>query len=65
MSLSMQYINQNGLTRCCVCKEKKEVSQVELCMHCDRFACKTCSKLVKNKYQYGYVCKTCASKLQL
>ncbi len=63
MALSMQYINEKGLTRCCVCKTTKEVSQVELCMNCDKFACKTCSKLVKNKYPYGYACKTCYTRL--
>lgn len=60
MGRNSNEINENGETICISCRRKKFISEVELCILCDRFVCKSCATYLRQGDPfYGWVCKRC------
>lgn len=55
MGLNSNQLNETGHAKCIVCGKKVHISNVEVCVKCDRFACKSCT----TKENGNSVCKKC------
>ena len=63
MSYNSESLNENGEGMCISCRKKFPLHQLETCEVCQRFVCKSCAVYRRQGYPYGYVCKSCARKL--
>lgn len=55
MSYSSTHVNEKGEVMCKTCRRKFKLNEVESCVRCDRFVCKSCATR-----QDGFpVCKDC------
>lgn len=64
MSLNSSSLNENGEALCVSCKKKFGISNLETCVVCDKFVCKSCATYRRQGDPYGYVCKSCQNKLK-
>lgn len=55
MALNSRQLDENGYAKCAVCGKKVYISNLESCIRCDRFACKSCT----TKINGCSVCKKC------
>lgn len=55
MGLNSYQLDETGNAKCRVCGKKVHVKDTELCIRCDRFACKSCYTKVNG----CPVCKKC------
>ena len=56
-------LNERGDARCNCCGKKKPFKELELCMECEKFSCKSCVRYRK-QFPYGYICLKCVEKFK-
>lgn len=54
-------LDEKGDGRCNCCGKKTSIPDLELCMECEKFSCKSCSRY-RRQFPYGYICKKCIEK---
>lgn len=64
MALSSEYLNEDGEALCVSCRKKKGVADLETCVMCEKFVCKSCATYRRQGNPYGYVCKRCLNSLK-
>ena len=63
MGLNTYELNENGQALCCVCRRKKDFSELETCGVCERWVCRDCASY-RRQFPYGYISKTCQKKVK-
>ena len=48
----------DGTAKCNCCGKKKSFDELELCMECDKFSCKSCVRY-RRQFPHGYICLKC------
>ncbi len=64
MGLNSNGLSEDGYAKCVSCRKKTFISNLELCVECDRFVCSNCARYRRQGNPYGWVCRKCAAKLK-
>ena len=65
MGTNSNEMDANGNTKCISCRKIKSATEVELCVGCDHFVCKSCATYLRQGVPfYGWVCKRCYAKVR-
>lgn len=56
-------LDEDGYAKCNCCGKKKFYTELELCMECEKFSCKSCVRYRKQS-PYGYICLKCYDRLK-
>ncbi len=57
-------LDKDGRAVCISCRQKKSISDLENCVGCDHFVCKSCATYRRQGSPYGYVCPSCYQKMK-
>ena len=64
MNHSPNYVSEDGQAQCTSCRKVCPLSQLESCVCCDKFVCKSCATYRRQGNPYGYTCKRCHRQLK-
>ncbi len=64
MALTSTHLNKEGKAGCISCRKTTFITDLQDCVGCGRFVCKSCATYRRQGNPYGHVCKACYQKLK-